>query len=722
MLPTSSADIYGETLAIFEERANPFEPLTTPEIADALDCGRRTAYNRLEKLVDRGELETKKVGSGARVWWRSEDQERPHEELTHRYRTVIRNFPNGAIALYDHDLRYSIIGGQLLDEAEVSPEDMEGRKVGHVASDSTDLLREHYQAALDGEPRSFEFEFAGRIYQAWTHPVKNENGEVFAGMAMSQDITDRRQRERDLERYEEIVETVRDGVYALDPDDRFVLVNQAFCDLLGYDCETLIGAHPTLINSQAVNDTANELQAEIEAGERDVGVVEAEFETAAGETVPMEGRIAPLEYADGRVGRCGVVRDITERLEYERKLESQRERLSALNDLYSVAQSVITQVVEQSTIDELAQAMCDEFTASDIYESAWMGRVSRNGRELTITASSEPDGRLADVTIPLSREDSAESEPLARAVRTGSIQISEDIFNDRPDDEWPIDRRYREYTGLIVPLQHEGRIHGVLTLYTDRSGNIDGVERGLIEDLGGNVGHAITALEREEALVADQVVEVEYRSKAHAEPFVQATEDEVEITIDRAVPLPDGGSLHYYTCSGITPEEYRDVVRVYPDVVGARVLSAEGDQFSAELQSSRGSLASLFTMYNGQVKSFKLEAGAFHTIAELPQSANLREVTERLNENYPDIELVGHQTVTRQPISIVQFRNSVTESFTDRQQTVLESAFAAGYFEWPRTTTAEELAEAHDIHPSTLHKHLRRAEQKLVSTVFDAPA
>ncbi|WP_120242956.1 helix-turn-helix domain-containing protein [Halopiger aswanensis] len=66
----SSRDVYSETLAVFDQRYKPFEPLTTPEIAESLDTPRRTVYKRLEKLVDRGELKTKKAGANARVWWR----------------------------------------------------------------------------------------------------------------------------------------------------------------------------------------------------------------------------------------------------------------------------------------------------------------------------------------------------------------------------------------------------------------------------------------------------------------------------------------------------------------------------------------------------------------------------------------------------------------------------------------------------------------------------
>ncbi|MFC7196491.1 hypothetical protein ACFQL4_20635 [Halosimplex aquaticum] len=56
-----------ETLAVFDGDA---EPKTTSEVAEALDLGRRSTYDRLDRLVDRDRLRTKKVGASARVWWR----------------------------------------------------------------------------------------------------------------------------------------------------------------------------------------------------------------------------------------------------------------------------------------------------------------------------------------------------------------------------------------------------------------------------------------------------------------------------------------------------------------------------------------------------------------------------------------------------------------------------------------------------------------------------
>ncbi len=56
-------------LEVFEERADLARPLTSNDVMDALECSRRTAHNKLNELVDRGELETRKVGSRSRVWW-----------------------------------------------------------------------------------------------------------------------------------------------------------------------------------------------------------------------------------------------------------------------------------------------------------------------------------------------------------------------------------------------------------------------------------------------------------------------------------------------------------------------------------------------------------------------------------------------------------------------------------------------------------------------------
>ncbi|MEF8778108.1 MAG: helix-turn-helix domain-containing protein, partial [Natronomonas sp.] len=46
-------------------------------------------------------------------------------------------------------------------------------------------------------------------------------------------------------------------------------------------------------------------------------------------------------------------------------------------------------------------------------------------------------------------------------------------------------------------------------------------------------------------------------------------------------------------------------------------------------------------------------------------------------------------------------------------------AYFAGYFDWPRGSTAEEGADSMGVSSPTLHNHLRKAERKLLSSFFD---
>jgi DNA-binding transcriptional ArsR family regulator len=56
-------------LDVFDARDDRARPLTASDIVEELDIARRTAHNKLNALVERGVLETRKVGARGRVWW-----------------------------------------------------------------------------------------------------------------------------------------------------------------------------------------------------------------------------------------------------------------------------------------------------------------------------------------------------------------------------------------------------------------------------------------------------------------------------------------------------------------------------------------------------------------------------------------------------------------------------------------------------------------------------
>lgn len=60
-----------EVLALFTDH----EPRTANEIAEELQIVRRTAYNKLTELVERGDLNRKAVGAHAVVFWLPEEEQ-----------------------------------------------------------------------------------------------------------------------------------------------------------------------------------------------------------------------------------------------------------------------------------------------------------------------------------------------------------------------------------------------------------------------------------------------------------------------------------------------------------------------------------------------------------------------------------------------------------------------------------------------------------------------
>lgn len=54
---------------VFDARGDTARPVTASDVVDELGIARRTAHNKLNALVERGTLDTRKIGARGRVWW-----------------------------------------------------------------------------------------------------------------------------------------------------------------------------------------------------------------------------------------------------------------------------------------------------------------------------------------------------------------------------------------------------------------------------------------------------------------------------------------------------------------------------------------------------------------------------------------------------------------------------------------------------------------------------
>lgn len=115
------------------------------------------------------------------------------------YRILAENFPNGVVLLFDHELRYTLAEGQSLEWSGHPKESLEGKTIWEVFEPKTcEKVEPRYRAALAGTATTVEVQDGDRFYLVHTLPVKNEQGEIFAGMVVSQDITLQKQAEQTL--------------------------------------------------------------------------------------------------------------------------------------------------------------------------------------------------------------------------------------------------------------------------------------------------------------------------------------------------------------------------------------------------------------------------------------------------------------------------------------------------------------------------------------------
>lgn len=256
------------------------------------------------------------------------------------YRTMASNFPNGAVMLFDREMRFTLVEGTELAGVGLSKELMEGKTIWEVFEpDFCSGVEPNYRAALAGETVVTEFTYGDRIYLAYTLPVRNELQEITGGLLMTQNITHRQLSEEALreseEKYRCIVETADEGIWMIDAESKTTFVNQKMADMLGCTPEEAIGK-PLF----AFMDAEGIAIAQANLNRRSQGIREQhdfKFLRRDGSDLWAMLSTNPLPDKEGRyVGALAMVADITDRKRTEAELQQSEAKFRSLYELTSL--------------------------------------------------------------------------------------------------------------------------------------------------------------------------------------------------------------------------------------------------------------------------------------------------------------------------------------------------------------------------------------------------
>lgn len=165
-------------------------------------------------------------------------------EFSEICRAVFDSYPNGAIALYDADLRFVYAGGDGLSLVGLTAEGMVGSAVAELFERSfTETVTPICRDALAGRAGSVEVTFAGRQLVVRTAPL--DAPQTTLGLVTVEDVTrfceTQQQMSLAMETFRTAFSAAPIGMALVGLDGRFLEVNAALCDILGYQMNELLG-------------------------------------------------------------------------------------------------------------------------------------------------------------------------------------------------------------------------------------------------------------------------------------------------------------------------------------------------------------------------------------------------------------------------------------------------------------------------------------------------
>jgi PAS domain S-box-containing protein len=447
-----------------------------------------------------------------RVTTEQREREKALREAKSRYQTLIENFPDGGVFLYDEDLRYTLAGGKGLETVGLSLSTVEGSGPRDIFPEGpAEELADYFRRALKGEKHTFEQELGGRHYRNRTLPVRDGAGNVVAGMAVSQNITEEKKRERRLRQAETLFRNAQDALFLIDVEsggaDRgegrrefsIRLVNPAYEAATGFSREDLYGRPLQDIFGEEVGKGIEERYRR--CLRRQEPIEYEEELPVGGEVTCWQTRIAPV-MVEGKVQQIvGTTRDVTEQKKREKTLHERQEKLEGLYEA--------TNHLLQAEGPEDLSARLSSLVRQELGYPATTIRLARGNK----LAPAHVPGVVQERMPERPSYDVDGDTPAAEAYRSGETRAFEDLSAELE----AMDRGDVRATAY-VPMGS----HGLISVGSFEAGGIGLFDLRLLEVLGSYAALVLGRLRREESLRAAK--EEAEQSRKEAEEARQEAE------------------------------------------------------------------------------------------------------------------------------------------------------------------------------------------------------
>ncbi len=425
------------------------------------------------------------------VFWEDKTEESSLVE------TILENSPVG-IAIYSDKMEFANdeflrLLGYTLDELKnkhpwdlVAPEIREKIKKIVLKRLEGNVFGKHYNE-LPVITKSGE----RRIFRMYANTIFLEGKPKVLGIVL--DVTNEKKAKEKLELDSCILNNIADAVIIRDFDtQKIIYVNNTASKILGYSKEELMHSDvKDIVTEESLRKKEEVLKNLKEKG----------FYSFESEMVRKDGSVFPAEVdvqliqINNKKYIVSILRDITERNKY-------LEKIHYLSRLYKTISEINEILVYSKTEEEVFENICKVVVEHSGFKLAWIGIVDEKNKKVVPVSYHMADKKYIDyiksINISLNPEDETSKGPTGQAVLQDKIIINPDVRTNPSMKPWREKQLEMGFiSSLAIPFEKEGKVYGVLNLYSCKTGIFDEEFLNLFLEIKKDLSFAITKIEQD---------------------------------------------------------------------------------------------------------------------------------------------------------------------------------------------------------------------------------
>ncbi|MFB6253878.1 MAG: PAS domain S-box protein [Halobacteriaceae archaeon] len=351
------------------------------EFRDQVRSGEATV-GEVERITDEGTREfllhiipygvEEGLADGWYAWYTDISDRKVRERKLQRYQKLVDSMLDVA-CIVDENGQYEVVNKALADLHGTTPTELEGKTSPLIQDLRSQHENDPFQELTEGVREEFWGEFTMDppngdevTFEYRLNRISTE-GKFDGVVAVSRDITERKEYAQQIQLMEQIVQMMNDGVViAHDGDIKFT--NPRFSELIGYSQDELVDMPMDEFMAPEYRDIVQQYHRACSAdkdGELS-DLYEIEIISNDDERIPIEINVSPIQH-DGEPATLSLVREITARKERKQELKRQNERLEEFANIISHDLRNPLNIAEGRL--ELAQEECDSIHLAGIEDA-----------------------------------------------------------------------------------------------------------------------------------------------------------------------------------------------------------------------------------------------------------------------------------------------------------------------------------------------------------------